>query len=138
MYRFLDLRKVAQAAFTIGVILVAQPTAAQYGKLITAKAGAQTPVYALSVYNTQTCRPGPTPKITSMKASHGTLSSVVFNHTFDKGVCKGVKAKSLAIIYTPDKGFRGQDTAVISFVFPLRQGHPGKQAKSARVRIAVK
>ena len=75
------------------------------------KANHATPVAGLGTYNTQDCSFGPIPQPRVTQApKHGKVTFKRVLSSLSKGRCKGKQIKSTLVIYTPNRGFRGEDS----------------------------
>jgi hypothetical protein len=100
-----------------------------------------TKVYAFTVADSSTCASPGRPKMKVAKApKHGTV-------TFDWGFvpagkafrnCQGGRMRAMAIIYTPAKGYRGEDSFTVGYSFPDLGGYISVGHKSRKFVLQVK
>ncbi|MEZ5879496.1 MAG: hypothetical protein R3D35_02340 [Nitratireductor sp.] len=133
------IRALALITFMAGAtgLAAALPAAAQWNKPVKAKAGKTTEIYNVGIYNIQYCSPEPVPNITRMQAQNGTIKTRILSAKFSGGKCKGKDGRFLVFFYTPNPGFRGNDTAQISYAFRRRDGMPSMRAIGQRITIIV-
>ena len=107
----------------------------------TVPAGRSSPIdlFATAAKNDCSTSGKPTTFI-SRKPAHGTISFQWVATTMDKvfGFCGSKPMKGMLTIYTPDKGFRGQDTATVGFRYPTYSGSNTTSSSSRTYNITVK
>lgn len=97
-------------------------------------------LYEFAVWHPSTCAHfgKPTYKVRT-QPKHGKLR---FVHGVSKSEkvpshCKG-KVKGLQVIYTPDRGYRGPDSFVLTVMQPRFVGDPGPRGSTVRPKFMVK
>lgn len=85
----------------------------------TVKANQRTPVAGLFTYERETCRAAEIPNLSfSSRPTNGSIA--IHQVTVPLGpdtTCQGRRIMGPALVYTPNKGFRGQDQFTIEYPF---------------------
>lgn len=131
-----DIKHLAMAG---GLLLSATivPTLASAQEVIDVNRGKATTIYHIGVYGAN-CGSEPYAKITRMVAQNGTVSHKNGYATISKGVCKGKKIKTVAIIYKPNAGFKGRDTLSLAWSFPTYGTTAVQSARARQLTINVR
>jgi hypothetical protein len=81
----------------------------------TAKTNTRTPISGFFPYWVDTCGFGEIPDVTiRQKPANGALTVQMHETTLGSGTrCPGMRVRGPVVVYTPNKGFRGTDEAVV-------------------------
>jgi len=81
------------------------------------KSGRSVSVTSYGNFNKGSCASAALPRFkVTRKPKHGQFRHVARTVKItNKGRCKGKSIKAIIVIYTPEKGFRGQDSGQVSF-----------------------
>src|SRR5215213_2500407 len=100
-------------------VVVAGPASAETVERAV-KANQRTAVGGVFTYELESCRAAEIPNLSfRTQPSHGTVA--IYEVTIPLGphtTCAGRKVKGPALVYTPTKGFKGQDQFTIEYPFP--------------------
>lgn len=109
--------------FLFGLVFICLLSSAALADTIreTVRANRATPVGSHAVYGPQ-CGSGTIPKMKiTQQPKHGTVTFKQFSGKLGEkaGRCAGKTVKGTAVIYRPDKGFRGEDVFRVRFVMDM-------------------
>jgi len=107
----------------------------------TVAAGRSTPIDMFATASKFDCSTSGKPTtFISQAPAHGTISFQWVATTMDKvfGFCGSKPMKGMVTIYTPNKGFRGQDTVTVGFRYPTYVGSNTTSSSSRTYYITVK
>lgn len=106
---------------------------------ITVRANRTTKVDSFVFYSRVTCSGGEIPNLRAgRKPKHGKLTFKRVNGKLGPGPCAGKIMKGSAAYYTPDRGFRGEDSFSISYTHDIYEGAAGRASPSYSYRVTVK
>ncbi|MEP0943606.1 MAG: hypothetical protein ABJH63_08090 [Rhizobiaceae bacterium] len=90
------------------------------------------------VLDQKTCRAGPYPQLSVIGADNGKVTSELVRSQQDNGdQCAGTLINHLVIDYTPDPGFRGQDTVKFRVSGARRADGTGHSIRDYRAYLTV-
>jgi hypothetical protein len=93
----------------------------------------------LGGYDPQRCAALAPPTYKLAQPAHGTLKVVNKTIVFNKGICKGKKFKVMMVVYTPNRGFRGQDRGSVTHYRSMYTDRPNpKIAETISFTLNVK
>ncbi len=72
------------------------------------------------------------------KPKHGKLTFKPIRTKFSQGRCKGVPVRATAVFYTPDRGFKGEDSFSFYYTHDMYEGAAGRGSTSYSFRATVK
>lgn len=129
------MRHILGAALALSATVFA----AQAQEAVNVPAGKRTLIGQFALYSTGTCagmavaeaRIGTAPK-------HGKLEFVMEQRRINAGRCGTIEAWSRTIYYTPNPGFKGQDSATVNFVYELFNDGPERGNQSNTYLINVR
>jgi hypothetical protein len=75
---------------------------------------------ALAAYDSDSCHSLTTDVSVKTQPKNGRLSVQAVTITADEGSCKGRKIRVFAVVYQPNRGFKGKDEGVINYRSPPR------------------
>lgn len=129
------MKKIAIAtAFTFASL-----TAAMAADHITVKANRTSGISSYVHYNRDLCSGGAIPHLrVGRKPKHGKLTFKTIVTKLGPGPCKGTRVKAAAAYYTPDRGFRGEDSFSVSYKHDIYEGAAGVASTSYSYRVTVK
>lgn len=105
----------------------------------TVTAGKRTLVGQFALYSLDTCYAGPVPDVRIVnQPAHGKLEFAVEQVAANAGNCGKMNIHFRRVYYTPSKGFRGQDTAAVDFVYSWSTGTPRMTTRRHSYQITVK
>lgn len=115
----------AAAVFT-GLILLAGPASAETVER-TVKANTITAVGGFLSYEVNTCYPAEIPNVKiRQEPGNGTVRIVPHEQALGKDSrCPGTKVRGLAYVYTPKKGFKGDDEFTLDVPWRSTDSGPG-------------
>lgn len=116
------------------------PAAAET-KSLDVKANRITGVDFFAIYGEHTCRGAELPKMKIRKQpTNGKIRFEKYTHTFPKDSikCPGVKIKGMIVVYTPNKGYRGDDTFTVGYGYARYYGSGRMRQKSFKYNLTVK
>lgn len=96
--------------------------------------------FLISAYilDQDTCRAGPYPQLSVFGAGNGRVTSELVRAQQDDGHrCAGTVINHLVIDYTPDPGFRGQDTVQFRVSGARRADGTGQSIRDYRAYLTV-
>ncbi|MDO6963752.1 hypothetical protein [Rhizobium alvei] len=126
---------------TIAAATLLAPFAALAGETLSVPAGRSSVVGGFNVYNPNTCGTAGKPQMKVHSApAHGSVSFkwVLTKFSDEFTVCKGKPAHSMLIIYTPHKGFHGQDSFTWGARFESHEVGSQTGYKTAEITVNVK
>lgn len=106
---------------------------------VTVSAGRTTQIGFFFIRAKHTCEHGPKPRLEHNRMPvHGTLTTVWRKQPPKSGPCKGIDMWGTAVIYRPDRGFRGEDHFILDAYFPYTYGSLPSRLDRMRVSVTVK
>lgn len=115
-YRISSYSFMSSAAAAI--VAVVFSTAHAEAKSYTIKSGQAKALTSISHYDAESCGGMAPPKYKITQTSNGKLSVVPYKIKLPKGPCAGRLIKFYFLVYTPKRGFKGQDKGAISYTEP--------------------
>lgn len=101
--------------------------------------GRRTLVGQFALYSLDTCYAGPVPDVRIVnQPAHGKLEFAVEQVSANAGNCGKMNVLFRRVYYTPSKGFRGQDTAAVDFVYSWSTSTPRMTTRRHSYQITVK
>jgi hypothetical protein len=104
----------------------------------TVKANSTTALGGFFGYEVDTCYPSVIPDVKVRQSpAHGTFKIVPHEQVLGEGNrCKGTKVRGLAYVYTPAKGFKGNDEVVVDVPWVANDlGQPVLYTYTYRVKV---
>lgn len=105
-------------------------------------AGRSTQVGFVSVFNPQTCQNARLPRATVVQPANGTVVTRARTDTFRSDdlragnrKCAGSPVRGLAVVYTPNAGYRGPDQFVVRISYEQRVGARSTSSQTYRVNV---
>lgn len=90
-------------------------------------------------YNSDICSGGGAPHMyVGRKPKHGKLSFKPVRTKFSQGRCKGLPVRATAVFYTPNRGFKGEDSFSFYYTHDLYEGAAGIGSTSYSFRATIK
>lgn len=102
------------------------------------KAGKTTLIYNYAQYDPERCSGMAVPKVGTVKAKNGKITTRTGTQNIDSGVCKGRKIKAVEIYYTPNRSFRGKDKASVVLLLPIWVDGTGHKASKLNFNLDIK
>ena len=102
------------------------------------RSGLTTHVYSFMVYDRIRCRSILPPKVGTVKADNGKITTRRGSFKVKDGVCKGSIYKTLDVFYKSKTGFRGKDKASVVLLFPIYVDDTEVRAKRLKLNLNVK
>lgn len=141
-YMCVELMKNCLLAAILAIVTVAaEPNIQAYAETIDLDVGANrtTTIYRMVLYASRRCTAMARPELRVRKISHGKITERPGTWLVDRGECKGHRIKGTAVLYTPDRGFRGKDTVRLSFKMDRYfEDAAGYQFKTVTINLNVK
>ncbi|MEP3279039.1 MAG: hypothetical protein ABJN26_00570 [Stappiaceae bacterium] len=109
-------------------------------KSLDVKAGRATGVDYFAIYGEFNCKGAQLPKLKIKKQpSNGKIRFEKYTHTFakDSGKCAGAKIPGMVVVYTPNSGYRGNDTFTVGYSYNRYIGSGRMRQKSFRYKLKV-
>ena len=128
---------VRSAFLAAGLTVLAVPASAETIER-TVKANHRSPVGGLFTYEVGTCRASAIPDVTIRdKPRNGTVAIHSVTATLPPETnCGGQKVSGPALIYTPNKGFKGADQFTIDFPFATNETRsPTGMTRTYRINV---
>jgi hypothetical protein len=125
------------AFLVAGVVVLAAPASAETIER-TVKANQRSPVGGLFTYEVGTCRASAIPNVTVRdQPRNGTVAIHPVTATLPPETnCGGQKVSGPALIYTPNKGFKGADQFTIDFPFATNEARsPTGMSRTYRINV---
>ncbi len=126
--------------FTTLLFALITPATAET-KSLDIKANRATGIDFFAVYGEHTCYGAELPRLKIRKQpANGKIRFEKYTHTFseDSTKCPGAKIKGMVVIYTPNRGYRGDDTFTVSYGYARYYGSGRMRQKSFKYNLTVK
>lgn len=129
--------------FLLSVFLLAAalPATAK-DRSVTVPANRTSGISSFHVYNYATCySPGHIKSDVTRQGENGTVKVVYKRLKLPddvRGRCAGLNAGALVITYTPNRGYRGKDSARVIFRYPRFEGDNRTKSSTLNLSITVK
>ena len=105
----------------------------------TVTGGRRTLVGQFALYSLDTCYAGPVPDVRIVsQPAHGKLEFAAEQVAANAGNCGKMNVHFRRVYYTPSKGFRGADSAVVDFVYSWSTSTPRMTTRRHSYQITVK
>ncbi|WP_421853133.1 hypothetical protein [Oricola sp.] len=125
--------------FAAAILLLASFTAPAVAETREVRANRTTVVEAMFVTEGKSCRYlGKLKHSVPGKPKHGRIDVSYERHVVNEGRCAGRQVGLMLIRYTPNRGYRGKDSAVVSIRWPEFNGAPSSRSKRYKLDINVK
>ncbi|WP_417676959.1 hypothetical protein [Roseibium sp.] len=122
----------------IAFLIISTATAAA-AEHITVRANRTEGLGSYVAYNGDICSGQGAPHMyVGRKPKHGKLTFKPVRTKFSQGRCKGVPVRATAVYYTPDRGFKGEDSFSFYYTHDLYEGAAGIGSTSYSFRATVK